>query len=131
MSIGKQLKSVRLKAGMTQVQLSKASGVSQASIALYENDQQTPVADKLAALARALNVPMEALVDSTSEEPVSTSPDLDRRQHGNSTVAQIHKIVQQLGLESQRDILKQARLLLTVQTAEQTKDDHKRPRKVA
>ncbi|MCB9913485.1 MAG: helix-turn-helix domain-containing protein [Planctomycetes bacterium] len=130
MSIGTRLKELRLSAGLTQVQLAHAAGITQNALTFYENDKKVPSAPRLAAIAKALGTTVEDLVDESSL-PSIPEQHPDRRVHGNSTAAQIHKIVQQLGLEAQRDILKQARLLLTVQTADQNKNDHKRPRKVA
>lgn len=128
MSIGTNLKALRLQAGLTQVQLSKASGVSQGAITGYEHDLQRPTADKLAALAKALNVPMEAIV--SLDAPAQPMPDdtPDNRLHGNSCTAQLVKVVPQLDPEDQRALLKQAKLMLL---AKESQAKTKRPRKVA
>lgn len=118
-SIGKQLKAARLKAGMTQTQLSKAAGVSQAAIAFYENDVKSPVANKLAAMAKALGVPMEALVE-TNKAPTEPGSEGDNRLHGNSTAAQIQRLVLQLDREAQKILLMQAKRMLP------TDPDHKK-----
>jgi transcriptional regulator with XRE-family HTH domain len=109
MSIGKQLKNARLSAGLTQIQLSKASGVSQGAITAYENDLQNPTAEKLASLAKALGVPMETLLDP---EAIAQTPEPDNRLHGNSGPMQTHKIVLQLSPEAQKAVLQFAKALL-------------------
>lgn len=119
-SIGNQLKSVRLGAGMTQVQLAKASGVSQGAITAYENNLQNPTAEKLAALAKALAVPMEALVDPETL-PQAPEPESDNRLHGNSGVMQTHKVVLQLSPESQKAVLQFAKALLLKETTARTR----------
>lgn len=109
MVIGVNIKAARLKAGLTQAQLAKTSGVSQPSIALYENDQQMPVAKSLAAIAKALNVPMDSLVDT---DLPSNASEEDNRNHGNSTTAQISKLVVTLNRDAQALVLKQVKMLL-------------------
>lgn len=126
-SIGKQLKNVRLSAGMTQIQLSKASGVSQGAITAYENDLQNPTAEKLAALAKALGVPMESLVDPEAI-PQPVEPEADNRLHGNSGVMQTHKIVLQLSADSQKAVLQFAKALLLKEAAAKA---HKRRKTAA
>src|ERR1035437_3464648 len=112
-NIGTNLKALRLQAGLTQVQLSKASGVSQGTITGYEHDLQRPSAEKLAALAKALSVPMEALVPLDSVPSVQAASEIaDNRLHGNSCTAQLVKLAPQLDIEDQRALLKQAKLML-------------------
>ncbi len=124
MSIGKQLKNARLSAGLTQIQLSKASGVSQGAITAYENDLQNPTAERLAALAKALGVPMESLVDPEAAAPQAQEAEPDNRLHGNSGVMQTHKIVLQLSPDAQKAVLQFAKALLL---KESTKV-HKQPK---
>ncbi len=131
MSIGTNLKALRLQAGLTQVQLSKASGVSQGAITGYEHDLQRPTADKLAALAKALNVPMEAIVTlEPQSQPVTEDPH-DNRLHGNSCTAQLLKVMPQLDQEDQRALLKQAKLMALAKEAERAKTTKKSPTKAA
>lgn len=127
MSIGTNIKATRLQAGLTQVQLAKAAGIPQGTIASYENDAQTPSAVKLAALAKALNVPMESLVE-LEKAPRKAVPDAvaDNRVHGNSTAAQIQKLVTQLDREAQKVLLKQAKMMMPHHS-----DTPRRPRKAA
>jgi transcriptional regulator with XRE-family HTH domain len=109
MPIGNLIKETRLKAGLTQVQLAKASGVSQGLITYYEADAKIPSALKLAALAKALHVSMDDLVDSGHRpDPQShNGPKL----HGNSRGAKVQDLFLQLDEETQRLVLKQIKAL--------------------
>jgi transcriptional regulator with XRE-family HTH domain len=62
-SFGETLKELRIKAGMTQKQLSEASGLSQNGISQLENGNRDPVWSAVQSLARALGVSSEALRD--------------------------------------------------------------------
>src|ERR1035437_2214025 len=117
-NIGTRLRELRKQANMTQVQLALASGVQQGEITGYENDKRVPTAPKVAALAKALKVPMEVLIgDVEIPQPLaSTEP----RPHGNSTPALTQRIIQQLTLENQRAVLAHAKALLTAQEAQST-----------
>lgn len=55
------IKALRLKKGWTQQDFANKLGVSQQTIAKWENDKGMPTADKLPAIAKVLCVPMEAL----------------------------------------------------------------------
>ncbi len=103
---------------MTQVQLALASGVQQGEITGYENDKRVPTAPKVAALAKALKVPMEVLIGDVEipQPPASIEP----RPHGNSTPALTQRIIQQLTLENQRAVLAHAKALLKAQEAQST-----------
>ena len=49
---GQRLKDLRLEHNISQTELSKATGLSQATIAKYETGDRTPSADCLIALAK-------------------------------------------------------------------------------
>lgn len=57
------LKEIRLKKGMTQLQLSVISGVSQNSISDIEEGRHFPSVLKMCKLAKALNVTIQELID--------------------------------------------------------------------
>lgn len=59
--IGNYLKEARLKAGMTQEQLSNKTNLSIASISAYENNNGKPNIDSFARIAKTLNVSMDKL----------------------------------------------------------------------
>lgn len=56
MTMGECLKVARMSAGMTQVELSEESGVSQALISIYENDRCVPQIDAAIAIADSLEM---------------------------------------------------------------------------
>jgi transcriptional regulator with XRE-family HTH domain len=75
-SFGQRLARLRKLRGRTQRALATESGVSQRMIAYYETHTATPPGDAMAALARALDVPMDELLGlkaSATEAPASTA----------------------------------------------------------
>jgi len=60
-SIGKRIKAAREAAGMTQKELSDASGIPQGSVSEYENDRSETSAFRLGSIALALRVPISEL----------------------------------------------------------------------
>lgn len=63
---------LRKKYGMTQADLSQASGVSRRSIALYETKPVNPPLDNIERLAHTLNVSIEELVGFQQEKSKTT-----------------------------------------------------------
>jgi len=124
-SIGTQIKELRQRAGLTQVQLAQAAGITQASVARYESDQKVPTGLRLAALARALKVPMETLVGAQIQ-PEIVEP--GSRIHGNSREAKVQELFRQLDEETQRVVLKQIKAMVT---ATKHVEPTKRPTKAA
>ena len=61
--IGQRIKTMRLSRGMTQADLAKSIGQSQASITMYETGKREPDFETLEALADVFNVPMVSFVD--------------------------------------------------------------------
>lgn len=57
-----RLKELRLEKGLTQVQLAKESGISQAGIAKWETGDRSPSVDCLIALAKYFKVSIDYLV---------------------------------------------------------------------
>ncbi|MBK6520196.1 MAG: helix-turn-helix transcriptional regulator [Polyangiaceae bacterium] len=68
---GARLLALRRAAGLTQVELAKALGVSNANIAFWEWSAKPPRSDVLPALARALRVRVEDLL---LEQAVARTP---------------------------------------------------------
>lgn len=69
MSIGKNIKQARKKAGLTQKELGDKLGVSQAAIGQFEKENSNPKLETLHRIAAALRVNIEQLVDNFSELP--------------------------------------------------------------
>ena len=61
MSVGENIRRIRIERGMTLKQLGEAIGVSEAYIRAYEAGRRNPKQESLEALAKALNVETEAL----------------------------------------------------------------------
>lgn len=59
---GARLVALRLKRGLTQVQLAEASGLTQRAISYYETMPGHPVAPAIVALARGLKVSSDVLL---------------------------------------------------------------------
>jgi len=110
MTICEKIKALRLRAGMTQTELARRTGIPQAAISAYESKIKSPTAIKLAALSKGLGVSIEELIDGI--ETQAPGPDEIHIVHGNSTEAQLHKVIQQLELEDQRALLRQAKIIL-------------------
>ena len=69
--IGVRIRTMRLSRNMTQADLAKAIGQSQASITMYENGKREPDFETLEALADVFNVPLVAFVEGDGVVSVS------------------------------------------------------------
>lgn len=69
MSTGKKIKQARKRAGMTQKELGKKLGISQAAVGQFEKENSSPKLVTLQRIAVALNVNIDELVDDFSELP--------------------------------------------------------------
>jgi transcriptional regulator with XRE-family HTH domain len=61
--LGETIKSLRLEKGFTQPQLAALVGVSKGMISIWENNINEPKASYLKALAKALDVSVDFLLD--------------------------------------------------------------------
>lgn len=86
-----------------------------------------PSAIKLAALAKALGVPMEDLIEGDEAPEPSIAPP-EAKIHGNSREAKVQELFRKLDEESQRAILKQMKALAQLVAAN---DTHKRSNQAA
>ena len=71
-SIGKKIRDARKNAGMTQVELAKATNLSRSYIGDIEKDRYNPSVSTLQAIAKATNVPVETLLGGASPGPSSS-----------------------------------------------------------
>lgn len=67
-SFGSRLRMLRKNAGMTQIQLATAAGVSQSNINTWETDKSSPLPNGLIALATALNCSVDYLLGREEED---------------------------------------------------------------
>ena len=61
-NLGKNIRLLRKQKGLTQVELAKLLGCSQAIITAYENGQKKPSVDTLAYLAETLGVSIDHVI---------------------------------------------------------------------
>lgn len=67
------LKSLRLKAGLTQSELAEKLDVGKSTISMYENGNRTPRFEDLEAIADFFNVSLDRLTGNKSTEPSTTT----------------------------------------------------------
>lgn len=72
MTIGERIKAARLDKGYTQEQLAQMIGVAKSTLTGYEKGNREPDAMKINALARALDVTGDYLLDTGFKPSVST-----------------------------------------------------------
>jgi len=85
MTFGEKLKSARLEAGCTQEELASKLTVSRAAVAKWESDRGMPDVANLKALAAALSVSIDYLLDDGSPIDLSmTKKAIDLRQFGDT-----------------------------------------------
>lgn len=65
--IGEKIKQVRIDKGMTQDELAIISGISKTAICRYELGQREPRIAQMEAIADALEIPIEELLDLSSD----------------------------------------------------------------
>ena len=68
-SIGRKIRDARKNAGMTQVELAKATNMSRSYIGDIEKDRYNPSVSTLQAIAKATNVPVETLLGGAAPAP--------------------------------------------------------------
>lgn len=82
MDIGLKIKEKRNAAGLTQSQLAELSGVAVITIRQYESNKRQPRADQLRAIASALGVTVDYLLDvkpAHAVDPNETPEDKEKR----------------------------------------------------
>jgi transcriptional regulator with XRE-family HTH domain len=60
--VGKELRAVRLEAGMTQEELAFKAGVDRSYISLLENDRKSPTLDMLFRICQALDASVSDII---------------------------------------------------------------------
>ena len=132
MDFAEKIKDLRAKTGLSQAAFATRIGISQAAVAAYEIGRREPTATMLATLAKGLGVPMEDLIDDDAV-PILADDLKKPYVHGNSRVAKIQEVFEQLKPQHQRAILQQAEALLEISahrtTGRPRSVDHKARRK--
>lgn len=62
------LRQARIKAGLTQVELAEAAGISRMSVVRYEDGTSEPTVSKLLKLCKALSVTVSDLISEDEAE---------------------------------------------------------------
>ena len=98
-SIGRKIRDARKNAGMTQVELAKATNLSRSYIGDIEKDRYNPSVSTLQAIAKATNVPVETLLGgaaSASPAPQKSDglPERDRSANGGPAHASAREMHQ-------------------------------------
>lgn len=82
MDIGSRIKEIRSASGLTQSQLAELSGVAVISIRQYESGKRQPRVDQLRAIASALGVTVDYLLDikpARAVDPDETTEEREKR----------------------------------------------------
>ena len=98
-SIGKKIRDARKNAGMTQVELAKATNLSRSYIGDIEKDRYNPSVSTLQAIAKATNVPVETLLGGAASAPPAPQksdglPERDRTANGGPAHASAREMHQ-------------------------------------
>lgn len=98
-SIGKKIRDARKNAGMTQVELAKATNLSRSYIGDIEKDRYNPSVSTLQAIAKATNVPVETLLGGAAPAPPAPQksdglPERDRTANGGPAHASAREMHQ-------------------------------------
>lgn len=88
MSIGKNIKNARKKAGLTQKELAEKMGSTQQNLAQYESGKRNPKLETLNKIAEALKIPVSLLTDS-----------LDSYEKGEILKLDLIELIKNLNLE--------------------------------
>ena len=98
-SIGRKIRDARKNAGMTQVELAKATNLSRSYIGDIEKDRYNPSVSTLQAIAKATNVPVETLLGGAASAPPVPQksdglPERDRTANGGPAHASAREMHQ-------------------------------------
>lgn len=83
-TIGQRISALRSERGVTQAELSKASGVAQGLISKFEKEEQQPNVESAKKLAKAFRVTLDELCGMHE----ATGPEIVRSRIGNLTKAE-------------------------------------------
>ena len=97
-SIGEQIKDVRTAKGISQNQLAKRDGISQAGLSAIENTTKSPNIDTLNRIANALGIPITALL---GDPQIGTS----RRPKTKKSIPVLGQIPAGIPIEAIEDVL--------------------------
>ena len=105
--LGSRLAQLRKEAGLTQVQLAEALGVSQQMVASYEVGRRRIPVSMLAALAQALKVQIDVLLGGTPKVQSRRGP-ASQLQRSIERISELPKPKQRFVIEMLETVLAQA-----------------------
>lgn len=105
--LGSRLAQLRKEAGLTQVQLAGALGISQQMVASYEVGRRRIPVSMLTALAQALKVPIDTLLGSTIKVQAKRGP-ASQLQRSIERISELPKPKQRFVIEMLETVLAQA-----------------------
>ena len=81
MDIGNAIKFVRIRLGLSQVEMAKIAGISVSYLSLLERNKRNPKMSKLQAIAKGMGIPFTILIFLAfdREEINSISPELSEK----------------------------------------------------
>jgi transcriptional regulator with XRE-family HTH domain len=110
MTIGENIKKLRKDNGLTQAELGAKIGTRQKVIADYENGISKPPRDRLLALAKFFDMPVEKIVGKEDSAKIP-EPTTEPKIHGNKRTAKLILAFEELSETEQRVILNQTQAL--------------------
>lgn len=102
MSIGQNIKSIRKERKYTQNELAKRANISRTYLSDIENDRYNPSIDTLLDIAKALEIEVISLIDSSNIVPVRIQPNSNQK---TVTINVLGKIPAGTPIEAIEDIV--------------------------
>lgn len=109
MSIAENIKKLRKKIGLTQVQLAQSLSTTQKVITDYETGRSKPPRKRLPQIAKFFHITVDELIGD--DEVSAKLPAVPKLPHGNTRTSHILKFFDRLDEEEQRVVLKQVKAL--------------------
>ncbi len=102
-AIGRQIQKHRQKAGLTQEQLAEKTGTSQKHLSRIELGYHLPNFEIVIALAKALDVPIDAFVQDLSDNKANTFLEMIKKDIEQMSDNQLNMLKKQIELIRQFD----------------------------
>ena len=108
MTIGTNIKKLRISRGWTQVELAEKLKTTQQVITSYETSKKKPPVDKLPSIASIFGVSIEELL---GKKQITINNVNEKHLHKNSRTAKVQELFEKLPPLEQRAIFKQIKAL--------------------
>jgi transcriptional regulator with XRE-family HTH domain len=100
MTIGKNIREIRLSLGLTQAELGEKIGVDQKVITSYERGVSTPPVERLVKIAKIYGVSLDELVGLEK-----TKKQVEKTAHKNKRSVKVQELFEKLPVNQQRALL--------------------------